>query len=127
MPVALVTIKPKTYDPTAVGVPASVAEVMPLPGTMQPLGILPSLTIWAIQVGVHPLHYGIILVLGMGFGTFMPPIGIGFYITCAVCETRLESAGRAMIPYLIVLWVGLLIVALVPWFTLYLPRMLHLG
>jgi tripartite ATP-independent transporter DctM subunit len=89
--------------------------------------LAPLLMPMASQVGVHPLHYGIILVLAMGFGTFMPPIGVGFYISCAVCETRLESAGRAMIPYLIVLWVGLLIVALVPWFTLYLPLTLHLG
>ena len=81
----------------------------------------------ASQVGVNQLHYGIVLIIAMGVGTFMPPIGVGFYITCAVCETTIEKAGCAMIPYLIVLCLGLLVVALVPWFTLYLPVTLQLG
>ncbi len=81
----------------------------------------------ASQVGVNQLHYGIVLIIAMGIGTFMPPIGVGFYITCAVCETTIEDSARAMIPFLIVLCVGLLVVALVPWFTLYLPIRLQLG
>jgi tripartite ATP-independent transporter DctM subunit len=81
----------------------------------------------ASQVGVSQLHYGIILVIAMGIGIFIPPIGIGFYVCCAVCETTLEKSSRAMIPFLVVVCVGLLVVALVPWFTLFLPAKLHLG
>ncbi|HWU41027.1 MAG TPA: TRAP transporter large permease subunit, partial [Candidatus Acidoferrum sp.] len=81
----------------------------------------------ASQVGVNQLHYGIVLIIAMGIGTFMPPIGVGFYITCAVCETTIEQSARAMVPFLIVLCLGLLAVALVPWFTLYLPMKLQLG
>ena len=81
----------------------------------------------ASQVGVSQLHYGIILVIAMGIGIFIPPIGIGFYVCCAVCETTIEKSSRAMIPYLVVVCVGLLVVAVVPWFTLFLPAKLHLG
>jgi tripartite ATP-independent transporter DctM subunit len=81
----------------------------------------------ASQVGLSQLHYGILLVIAMGIGIFIPPIGIGFYVCCAVCETTIEKSARAMIPYLAVVFVGLLVVALVPWFTLFLPARLHLA
>ena len=63
----------------------------------------------------------------MGIGLFMPPIGVGFYVSCAVCETTIEKSTRAMIPFLVVLFLGLLLVALVPWFTLFLPAAFHLA
>jgi TRAP-type C4-dicarboxylate transport system permease large subunit len=52
----------------------------------------------------------------------MPPAGVGFYVCCAVAQTRLEAAPRSMVRYLIVLLIGLLLVAFVPWFTLVLPH-----
>jgi TRAP-type C4-dicarboxylate transport system permease large subunit len=73
------------------------------------------------QMGVSLLHYGIILVIAMGIGIFIPPVGIGFYVCCAVCDTTIEKSARAMIPFLIVVCIGLLVVTLVPWFTLLLP------
>jgi tripartite ATP-independent transporter DctM subunit len=75
----------------------------------------------ASRVGINQLHYGIVLLIAMGIGAFMPPVGVGFYFACAVCETTIEKSSREMIPYIIVLCIGLLIVALVPWFTLFLP------
>jgi tripartite ATP-independent transporter DctM subunit len=81
----------------------------------------------ASRIGVNQLHYGIVLVIAMGIGAFIPPVGIGFYTTCAVCETSIEESGRAMVPYAIVLCVGLMVVAFFPWFTLYLPQLFHLG
>ena len=81
----------------------------------------------AAQVGVSQLHYGIVLVIAMGIGAFAPPVGACFYVTCAICGTTLERSARAMIPYLIVLFVGILLVAFVPWFTLYLPTKFHLA
>lgn len=87
--------------------------------------LAPILLPLARQVGVDPLHYGIVLIFAMGLGSFMPPIGFGFYVTCAVCETTLEKSGRAVIPYIVVLFLGLLLVALIPWFTLFLPAQFH--
>jgi tripartite ATP-independent transporter DctM subunit len=73
------------------------------------------------QIGLSELHYGIVLLIAMGIGAFLPPVGVGFYVACAIMRTDIERASRAMIPYLLVLIVGLLIVAFVPWFTLFLP------
>jgi tripartite ATP-independent transporter DctM subunit len=81
----------------------------------------------AQQIGVSQLHFGIVLLIAMGIGAVMPPVGALFYIACAVCETTIEKSGRAMIPFLVVLCFALLLVALVPWFTLYLPMKFHLA
>ncbi|HEX2654268.1 MAG TPA: TRAP transporter large permease subunit [Xanthobacteraceae bacterium] len=79
------------------------------------------------QIGLSELHYGIVLLIAMGVGAFMPPVGIGFYVACAIVRIDIETASRAMLPYLIVLMIGLLIVAFVPWFTLFLPNAFNLG
>jgi tripartite ATP-independent transporter DctM subunit len=97
-----------------------------LEGLAALLILAPILMPIASQVGVNGIHYGIVLVIAMGIGCFMPPIGIGFYVTCAICETTIEKSARAMIPFLVVLCLGLLLVTFVPWFTLYLPMKFHL-
>jgi TRAP-type C4-dicarboxylate transport system permease large subunit len=74
------------------------------------------------KIGISELHYGMMLIIAMGVGAFMPPAGVGFYVCCAVARAPLEAASRAMIPYLVVLLIGLLLVAFVPWFTLVLPH-----
>lgn len=74
------------------------------------------------KIGISELHYGMMLIIAMGVGAFMPPAGVGFYVCCAVAQARLEAASRAMIPYLVVLLIGLLLVTFVPWFTLVLPH-----
>ena len=75
----------------------------------------------AAQIGLSQLHFGIVLLVAMGIGAFLPPVGVGFYVACAIMRTDIERAARAMVPYLAVLLIGLLIVAFVPWFTLSLP------
>jgi tripartite ATP-independent transporter DctM subunit len=77
----------------------------------------------AVRIGVDPIHYAMVLLIAMGAGAFMPPVGIGFYIACAVCRSNVESSARAMLPYLGVLLLGLLLVAFVPWLTLAVPNL----
>ncbi|SDS97831.1 TRAP transporter large permease [Bradyrhizobium canariense] len=77
------------------------------------------------QYGIDIIHYSMIMILAMGVGIFIPPIGIGFYVSCTVSESRLEATSRAMLPYLAVLIIGVLVVAFVPWFTLAVPRLIR--
>lgn len=81
----------------------------------------------AAKLGVNPLHYGIVLIIAMGIGLFSPPIGIGLYTACAVGGVSVEQASRPLLKYLVVLIVGLLLIAFVPWITLVLPRALGVG
>ena len=74
------------------------------------------------RVGLSELHYALVLIIAMGVGGFMPLAGVGFYVCCAVMRCNIEDASRAMFPYLAVVLIGLLIVAFVPWFVLFLPN-----
>ena len=74
------------------------------------------------KLGLSELHYALVLIIAMGIGGFMPFAGVGFYVCCAVMRCDIETASRAMLPYLVVLLLGLLIVAFVPWLTLVLPH-----
>jgi tripartite ATP-independent transporter DctM subunit len=79
------------------------------------------------SIGLSELHFGIVLLIAMGVGAFLPPAGVGFYVACAIMRTDIEGASRAMVPYLAVLIIALMIVAFVPWFTVSLPRAFNLG
>src|SRR5262249_33788765 len=78
----------------------------------------------ANQLGIDSIHYSMVILLAMGIGIFIPPIGICFYISCAVAGSDIEASAKTMLPYLIVLVLGVLTVAFVPWFTLVVPNAL---
>ena len=74
------------------------------------------------KLGLSELHYALVLIIAMGIGGFMPLAGVGFYVCCAIMRADIEKASRAMVPYLAVILVGLLIIAFVPWLSLFLPH-----
>ena len=80
----------------------------------------------ATQLGIDSIHYSMVIILAMGIGIFIPPVGIGFYIACAVSGSKIEAASKAMVPYLVVLVLGVLAVAFVPWFTHVVPSLFGL-
>ena len=84
--------------------------------------VAPLLIPIAGKLGLSQLHYSLVLIIAMGVGGFMPLAGVGFYVCCAIMRCDIERASRAMVPFMIVVIVGLLIVAFVPWFALALPR-----
>ena len=85
----------------------------------------PLLTPIAVQLGVHPLHFGVVMVIAMGLGLFAPPVGLGLFATCAITGTKVNEVARPMAKYLAVLFAGLLLLVFVPAFSLWLPR--HFG
>lgn len=85
----------------------------------------PLLTPIAAQLGINPLHFGTVLVIAMGLGLFAPPIGLGLFATCAMTGTEVKNVARPMLKYLAVLAATLILLVLVPAFSLWLPT--HLG
>jgi tripartite ATP-independent transporter DctM subunit len=81
----------------------------------------------AVQVGIHPLHFGTVAVIAMGLGLFSPPFGLGLFATCAMTGTRIEDVSRRMLKYLLVLAVMLVLLVLVPSISLWLPRTFNMG
>jgi tripartite ATP-independent transporter DctM subunit len=86
--------------------------------------LAPLLLPMAPSLGISQLHYGIVLLIAMGIGAFLPPLGVGFYIACAVARAPMDRSSRIMVPYVVVLLLGLLLVGFVPWLTLVFPRAL---
>jgi tripartite ATP-independent transporter DctM subunit len=76
----------------------------------------------ARQLGIDPLHYGIILVIGMGIGLFAPPLGLGLYGSCLIGGVKLEETVKPILKYLGILFLCLLVIAFVPGITTALPR-----
>lgn len=131
LPQRLVELLHRVDDSAPVFLLGSIALLIVIGSLLEGLPALiilaPLLLPIAGQIGVSELHYGIVLLIAMGVGAFMPPVGVGFYVACAVVGTGIEGAARIMLPYLAVLVLGLLIVAFVPWFTLVLPRAFGFG
>ena len=69
------------------------------------------------QVGVHELHYAMVVVLSMGVGLFAPPFGVGYYAACAVGRVDPAEGMKPIVGYVLALLVGLAIVAAVPWIS----------
>lgn len=76
----------------------------------------------AERMGVDPLQYGILLVIAIGIGVFMPPVGIGFYVACAVGEAPVNATMRPAVTYNVFLILGLVVAILFPEITLFLPH-----
>lgn len=68
----------------------------------------------AAQMGIHEVHYAMVVVTAMNVGLMAPPIGIGFYIACKIGNVSPDEAMGAIWPYLGALLVGLLVIAAVP-------------
>jgi len=89
--------------------------------------LLPTFMPVVTRLGIDVIHYSTVVVAATGIGLFLPPIGVGFFIACGIANIPGDRATRAMMPYVYMMCVGLLIVILVPWVTLVVPRLLGLG
>ncbi len=72
----------------------------------------------ARQVGVHEVHYAMVVVLAMGIGLFAPPFGVGYYAACAISRINPDEGMRPIVGYMIALFIGTIIVAAVPWIAI---------
>jgi tripartite ATP-independent transporter DctM subunit len=72
----------------------------------------------ARAVGVHEVHYAMIIILAMGIGLFAPPFGVGYYAACAIGRVDPAEGIRPIWGYLLALVVGLIIVAIFPWISI---------
>lgn len=72
----------------------------------------------AARLGINGVHYAMVLVLAMGVGIFLPPVGIGFFASCSVMHASVEDTSKAILPYMLALLGGILLLAYVPWFSM---------
>ncbi|ABE39950.1 TRAP C4-dicarboxylate transport system permease DctM subunit [Rhodopseudomonas palustris BisB5] len=72
----------------------------------------------ARAVGIHEVHYAMVVILAMGIGLFAPPFGVGYYAACAIGRVDPAEGVRPIWGYMLALLVGLIIVAAFPWISI---------
>jgi tripartite ATP-independent transporter DctM subunit len=71
----------------------------------------------ARKLGIHDIHYSMVVVTAMNIGLMMPPIGIGFFVACRIGNTSPDEVMGAIWPYIMALIAGLILIAAIPWFS----------
>jgi len=72
----------------------------------------------AKQVGVHEVHYAMVVILAMGIGLFAPPFGVGYYAACAISRIHPDEGIKPMLGYMLALLIGTILIAAVPWISI---------
>ncbi len=94
---------------------------------MEPSGLIvilaPLVFPIAIDLGIDPIHLGIIMVVNMEIGMITPPVGLNLFATSGVAGMPVMRVMRAALPFLGVMVVFLLIVTYVPWISTFLPNL----
>jgi C4-dicarboxylate transporter DctM subunit len=78
----------------------------------------------ATELGIDPVHLGIIMTVNMEIGMITPPVGLNLFVTAGIAKLPVTAVIRAATPWLLVVLVVLAIVTYVPWVSLALPRWL---
>jgi len=82
------------------------------------------LPIW-IQMGLSPIHLGIVMVLNLGIGLLTPPVGSTLFIGSAISNIKIETLAKKMVPFYITMAIALLILTYFPQSFMWLPAMLY--
>ncbi|RBW67961.1 TRAP transporter large permease [Bacillus taeanensis] len=86
--------------------------------------LAPILAPIAIQLGVDPVHFGIIMVVNLAIGMVTPPLGVNLFVAMQISKVRLEQLSKAVIPFLIILIADVLVISYIPEISLFLVELL---
>ncbi|HEX5791991.1 MAG TPA: TRAP transporter large permease [Rheinheimera sp.] len=75
----------------------------------------------AVELGMSPLHFGIMMVLNLSIGLVSPPVGSVLFVSCAIAKTKLEAIIRPLMPLYLAMFVVLMLVTYIPAISEWLP------
>ncbi len=76
----------------------------------------------AVQLGMDPIHFGIMMVLNLCIGLCTPPVGSVLFVGCGIAQTSITKMIRPLLPLYVAMIVALLLVTYIPELSLFLPR-----
>ena len=85
--------------------------------------LVPVLLPIVLQLGIDPVHFGLIMVLNLMIGLLHPPMGLVLYVLARVAKLSIERTTMAILPWLVPLLIGLVLITYVPIISLWLPRL----
>lgn len=80
---------------------------------------LPVLT----HLGVDPIHFGILLVVGAEIGMMTPPLGVNLFVASGISGLSIERVSKAIFPFVLILILGLIIMLFIPQISLFIPNL----
>jgi len=96
---------------------------------MEPSSILlitaPLLFPMAMQLGIDPIHLGVLMVVNMEIGMITPPVGLNLYVASGISKLGLTETTKACLPWILVMLVYLMVITYVPQISLWLPNLLY--
>ena len=78
----------------------------------------------AMDMGIDPIHLGVLMIVNMQIGLVTPPVGLNLFVTAGVANMSLEDTIKASFPWLIVLLAVLMLITYIPWISLVVPNLL---
>jgi C4-dicarboxylate transporter DctM subunit len=78
----------------------------------------------AMDMGIDPIHLGVLMIVNMQIGLVTPPVGLNLFVTAGVAKMSLEDTIKASFPWLIVLLLVLMLITYIPWISLVVPELL---
>jgi len=95
---------------------------------MEPSGLLiivaPLVFPIAIQLGIDPIHLGIMMVVNMEIGMITPPVGLNLFVTAGVAKMSMMHVVKAALPWVAIMFLFLIIVTYIPAVSTWLPTLL---
>ena len=86
--------------------------------------VVPIIVPMGLAYGIDPAHLGIIFLVNLELGYLTPPVGMNLFLSSYRFKMPLPKVYRAVVPYLIILAIGVLIITYVPWITLFIPSLM---
>lgn len=76
-----------------------------------------------VNLGISPIHFGIIMVLNLSVGLCTPPVGSVLFVGCGIGNTSIDRVVKPLIPLFLAMIAALLLVTYFPWISMVLPRL----
>ena len=77
----------------------------------------------ALQLGIDPIHFGIVMIVNMEIGMLTPPVGLNLFVASSLTKLSLKDVTVSVLPWLMVLLVGLILITYIPEISLFLPNL----
>lgn len=78
------------------------------------------------QIGIDPVHFGIVMVFNLCIGTITPPVGTGLFVGAGIAKEKVENLLIPLLPFYLVIMMTLMLITYIPEITLFLPRLMGL-
>lgn len=87
--------------------------------------MVPLLLPIALQLGIDPIHFGIVIIVNMEIGMITPPVGLNLFVASGLTGMKLKDVIVSCLPWTIMLFVGLILITYIPQISLWLPNLMY--